>query len=131
MDDQKKKNCFKVDKSISLRGSVLFFKESYRINICVCVCSTAQSCLTLCNPMDCNLPGSSLQGSSQPRDLTHVSYTTGGFLTTEPPVSSFQMPFWILLFFQVESQLFINYSIPFIYNPGVGSHLLFWGIFPT
>ena len=50
----------------------------------------AKSCLTLCNPMDCSLPGSSVhgisqariqkwvaisfsRGSSQPRDWTHVS----------------------------------------------------------
>ena len=50
----------------------------------------AQSCLTLCNPMDCSLPGSSVhgifqaivlewiaisfsRGSSQPRDQTWVS----------------------------------------------------------
>ena len=50
----------------------------------------AQSCLTLCNPMDCSLPGSSVHGifqaivlewiaiffprvSSQPRDRTQVS----------------------------------------------------------
>ena len=28
----------------------------------VCVCSVAQSCPTLCNPMDCSLSGSSVQG---------------------------------------------------------------------
>ena len=50
-----------------------------------------QSCLTLCDPMDCSPPGSSVhgilqtrilewvampssRGSSQPRDRTHVSY---------------------------------------------------------
>ena len=44
--------------------------------------SCAQSCLTLCDPMDCNLPGSSVHGDSpgkktsglpfpSPRDLTH------------------------------------------------------------
>ena len=55
-----------------------------------CVCSVAQSCPTLCNPMDCSPPGSSvhgdspgrniglgcpflLQGSSQPRDQTRIS----------------------------------------------------------
>ena len=54
----------------------------------------AQSCLTLCNPMDCSLPGSSThgifqarilewvansfsRGTSQPRDWTLVSSTTG------------------------------------------------------
>ena len=29
-----------------------------------CVCLVAQSCLTLCNPMDCSLPSSSVHGDS-------------------------------------------------------------------
>ena len=32
--------------------------------VCVCVCLIAQSCLTLSNPMDCSLPGSSVHGDS-------------------------------------------------------------------
>ena len=57
---------------------------------------------TLCDPMDCSLPGSSIHGifqarmlewvaislsrrSSQPRDWTQVSYITGRFFTSEPP----------------------------------------------
>ena len=53
-------------------------------------CPVAQLCLTVCDPTDCNLPGSSVhgilqarvlewvaisyfQGSFQPRDRTHVS----------------------------------------------------------
>ena len=60
------------------------------VHLFVCVL-VAQSCPTLCNPMDCNPPGSSVheifqarilewvaisfsRGSSQPRDRTHVSY---------------------------------------------------------
>ena len=56
----------------------------------VFMCSVPQSCLTLCEPMDCSLPGSSVhgilqartlewvarpspRGSSQPKDQTHVS----------------------------------------------------------
>ena len=56
----------------------------------LCVCTVTQSCLTLCNPVDCSPPGSSIhgifqagileqipifysRGSSQPRDQTHVS----------------------------------------------------------
>ena len=56
----------------------------------ICMCACAQSCLTLCDPMDCSLPGSSVfgilqarilqwvallssRGSSQPRDRTWVS----------------------------------------------------------
>ena len=57
-----------------------------------------QSCLTLCNPMDCSLPGSSVhrllqtrilewvavpfsRGSSQARDRTHISHTADRFFT--------------------------------------------------
>ena len=58
----------------------------------------AQSCLTLCDPTDCSLPGSSVhgifqarvlewvavsfsRGSSQPRDQTWVSHIAGrGFI---------------------------------------------------
>ena len=58
----------------------------------------AQLCPTLCDPMDCSLPGSSVhgilqarilewvaipffRGSSQPRDWTQVSCIAGGFFT--------------------------------------------------
>ena len=58
----------------------------------------AQPCLTLCNPRDCSLPGSSVhgtfqarilewvaipfsRGSSQARDQTQVSYIAGTFFT--------------------------------------------------
>ena len=68
----------------------------------------AQSCLTLCDPMDCSLPGSSLhgilqarvlewiaisfsRGSSQPRDRTRVSLIPGRrfnlWATREAPVT--------------------------------------------
>ena len=69
--------------------------------LCVCVL-VAQSCPTLCDPMDCSPPGSSVQeifqartlewvaisfsrGSSQPRDWTQVSYTAGRFFTDWAP----------------------------------------------
>ena len=62
----------------------------------------AQSCLTLCDPMHCSPPGSSVhgipqarilewvaisfsRGSPQPRDQTHQSCIAGRFFTTEPP----------------------------------------------
>ena len=58
----------------------------------------AQSCPTLCNPMDCSLPGSSVhgmlqvrilewvampfsKGSSWPRDRTWISHSVGRFFT--------------------------------------------------
>ena len=33
----------------------------------VCGCSLAKSCLTICEPMDCSVPGSSVRGISQAR----------------------------------------------------------------
>ena len=41
--------------------------------VCVCVCVCVQSCLTLCNPKDCSLPGSSVHGISQARILDWVA----------------------------------------------------------
>ena len=63
----------------------------------------AQSCPTLCDPMDHSPPSSSVHGilqarilewvavpfftgSSQPRDQTHVSCIAGGFFTGSPVV---------------------------------------------
>ena len=62
----------------------------------------AKLCLSLCNPTDCSLLGSSVhgisqarilvwvaisfsRGSSQPRDRMWVSCLAGKFFTTEPP----------------------------------------------
>ena len=86
----------------------LFLKKIYIyiyvcVCVCVCVCSkwcvlAAQSCPSLCVPMDCNPPGYSVhgilqarilervvipfsRGSSQPRDQTWVSCIIGGFFT--------------------------------------------------
>ena len=39
----------------------------------MCVCSVAQLCLTLCDPMDCNPPGSSVHGILQARILKWVA----------------------------------------------------------
>ena len=68
----------------------------------VSACSVTQSCLTLCDPIDCSSPGSSVhgilqarilervakpssRGPSGPRDRTHVYYIScvaGKFFTT-------------------------------------------------
>ena len=53
--------------------------------MCVCVCLVAQSCPTLCNPLDCSPPGSSVHGDS-PGKNTGVgchSLLLGIFLTQE------------------------------------------------
>ena len=73
--------------------TVLTSSGSIRVNLCGCVSSVAQSCPTLCNLMNCSLPGSSIygiflakiwewvaisssRGSSWPRDQTPVSCVT-------------------------------------------------------
>ena len=91
----------------------LTYTHTITCNACVCVCvcvcvyvsaQSLQSCQTLCDPIDCSLPGSSVhgisqarmrilewvvmpssRGSSQPRDWTQDSSTVGGFFTTESP----------------------------------------------
>ena len=48
------------------------------------LCSAAQLCLTLCDPMDYSLPGSSVSGTFQARILEWVaiSYSTCGSLAS-------------------------------------------------
>ena len=80
--------------------------------ICMCICVlVAQSCPTLCDPMDCSLPGSSVHGILQqedwcglpfppPRDLpdpgTEPTSTAlaGGFFTTELQRNFSSRPGW-------------------------------------
>ena len=74
-----------------------YYFTLYDLSVCA-VCLVTQSGPTLCNSMDCSLPGSSvhgdsvskntgvgrlslLRGSSQPWDPTQVSHIAGGFFT--------------------------------------------------
>ena len=49
-----------------------------KFDLCVCVCVRAQSCLTLCNPTDCNLPGSSVHGIFHARILEWAAISSLG-----------------------------------------------------
>ena len=86
-----------------LKGLIFTFFFLFLVQVCLMnslnFCESgesevAQTCLTLGNPMDCSLPGSSIhgifqarilewvaisfsRGSSQPRDWTQVLYTAG------------------------------------------------------
>ena len=50
------------------------------LHVCVCVHACTHSCPTLCNSMDCSLPGSSVQGISQARILEQVAISSSGDL---------------------------------------------------
>ena len=76
---------------LNQRGSLLLFLGVFFQGYCSCHCRLlAQLCPTLCDPMNCNPPGSSVleifqarilesgaissfRGSSQPRNWTHIS----------------------------------------------------------
>ena len=90
---------YQIGKAPQMCQSVLLVK------LCALLCSVAQSCPTLCDPMDYSPPVSSAheiflarilkcvaisysRGSSQPRDWTHISTSptlSWGFFTTVPP----------------------------------------------
>ena len=79
--------------------TILNTQYCFQINAAAAA-KSLQSCLTLCDPMDCSPPGSSVHGilqarrlewvampssraSSQPRDWTQVSCFAGRFFTAE------------------------------------------------
>ena len=64
--------------------SVLLFPHLHLLlamylNLCMCAC--AQSCLTICDPMDSSPPGSSVHGIFQARILEGVAILQRTFLT--------------------------------------------------
>ena len=83
---------------IYLRCTTWCLVYTYLVKWSLELVRVAQSCLTLCNPMDCSLPGSSVhgilqarvlqwvampfsRGFSRPRDWTHVCCIAGRFFT--------------------------------------------------
>ena len=100
------------------------YNKSCLIMLCVCVC--AQSCLTLCNPMDCSLPGSSIRGilqagilewvaissstePSQPRDWTRVSHIIRQILYHQCPL----VVFGLLIFCWEFSHLCLSVTLAY------------------
>ena len=59
---------------------ILYLEKEIHINVCIyvfhihmCCAKSLQSCLTLCDPKDCSLPGSSTHGILQARILEWVA----------------------------------------------------------
>ena len=77
-------------KIFPLSPFIHFFLSRYNL---YCCCLVTKSCLTLCNLMDCSLPGSFVHGISQARILEWVaipfsrgsSCMAGRFFTAELP----------------------------------------------
>ena len=77
--------------------------------VCVCVCEHAQSCLALCDPMDCNLLGSSVRGIFSARIQERVAFPHPGNLPNPviKPVSP-ESPALAGRFFTTESPRNLN-----------------------
>ena len=59
---------------VQQRDSVLYtHTQVIHLYTCICCHLVSKSCLTLCDPMDCNLPGPSVHGVSQARILEWVT----------------------------------------------------------
>ena len=135
--------CYKQWRTLEKSGWALIFSDLWWVDDVCGRCmvrgkiekesEVAQSCPTLCNPVDCSLPGSSIhgisearilewiaisfsRGSFQPRDGTWVSCITGKrftvWATREAPNEGKQKPklniVWFLL---CETSTTVNMSI--------------------
>ena len=121
------------------------------IYIYICAAKLLQSCPTLCDPMDCSLPGSSIPGVSQAGILEWVaiSFSRGSSYpgmepaspalqenTAESPVcacvhaKSLQLCPILCDPVDCSPQLLCPWDSPG-QNIGLGCHALFQGIFPT
>ena len=69
------------EKHADINCSKIFFSPSR------CCCSVAQSCLTLCDPMDCSTPGFPVLHNLPEFAQTHVHWV-GDAIQPSPPLSS-------------------------------------------
>ena len=80
------------------------------------LCLITQSCLTLCDPMHCSLPGSSVHGDSPGKNTSPGDFSDPGIKSGSPALQVYSLP-----------------SEPpgKLKNTGVGRLSLLQGIFPT
>ena len=72
--------------------------SKFSVTLCCGSSLIAQSCPTLCDPMDCSPPGSSVHGISQARILKWVAifYSGGSPPTTQVSTQNFLHWLWVL-----------------------------------
>ena len=71
---------FPILKTIFTCARYLIVSRILRVSLGVCVCSVAQPCLTLCDPMNCSSPSSSVHGIFQARTLEWAAFPFPGDL---------------------------------------------------
>ena len=59
-------------------------KSNRRRDICICCCSVTQSCLTLCDPVDCSTPGLPVHHQLQELTQTHVHWVGDAIQLSHP-----------------------------------------------
>ena len=93
---------------------------------CVCCAKSLQSCLTLCDPMDCSSPGSSVHGILQARILEWVAMPP----SRGPSRSSDRTHLLCLLNWQVDSLPLMPHGniLFFIYLAVLGFHCGMWNL---
>ena len=92
----------------------------------MCVCLVVQSCPTLCDPMDCSLPGSSCPWRCSRQEYCSgcLALFQGIFPTREYPRDQTQV-------FHIVGRFFIIWATREAQDTGVSSLSLLQGIFPT
>ena len=84
----------------------------------VCISAKSlQSCPTLCNPMDCSLPGSSVHGILQARILEGVAMPSSRGSSQDPTHTSLMSP-------ALASEFFTNFSATWEATPRISIYFL-------
>ena len=104
-------------------GSIVMrnFEWTSNTNTVAALCSAAQSCLTLCDPVDCSLPGSFLNGISQKEHWSGLPFPPPGELLhagnepTLPALAGESFTCWVT--WEVQYKHSIQYSFITEYQP--------------
>ena len=104
-----------------------FTEKHYHFTEWVRVSEVAQSCPTLCDPVDCSLPGSSIHGLLQARILERVAISFPNACMHAKSLQSY--PTLCDPLDKQPTRLLCPQDYP-SKNTGVGCHFLLQGIFP-
>ena len=102
-------------------GCIIFCYTHTHTHVCVCICAKSfQSCPTICNPMDCSPPDSSIHGILQARILEWIAMPSSRE-SSQPRDGTwvFKSPAWVDGFFTAsatwEAYIYIYIGAIYIY----------------